>query len=185
MNIKLIAAAGFAFMLPLSAAHAQKTVTTKRGGTASSSVVQKGNSVAAVGTATSSRGNTVSGVATATKTKTGTVDSATVTGPKGGTTSATGTTTNNGTSTTANGTVTGPQGKSKSGTVTVPKSGQRRSPNKLAGLRARAALRAALFWCNGRPGTLPRSIYPYLILKELGVLYISFFLHHFRGTHFY
>ncbi len=120
MKMKLIAAAAIALMLPLSSAYAQKTVTGRRGGTASSKVTQTGSTLNASGKATGARGNSVSGTATVKKTRTGTTGSGSVTGPKGGTSTVKGTTTNNGTSTTANGTVSGPRGKSKTGTVTVP-----------------------------------------------------------------
>jgi two-component system sensor histidine kinase CpxA len=121
MNMKLTAAAGIVLLLPLTLAHAQKTVTGRHGSTATSTVTRNGATVHASGTATGARGNTASGSATATRTRTGTTDTGTVTGPKGGTSTVSGTTTNNGTSTTANGTVTGPRGNSKTGTVTVPR----------------------------------------------------------------
>ena len=82
--------------LSFTHAHAQQSVTTRRGGTASGSVTQTRNTATATGTATSARGKTVSGSATATKTLTGTTGSATVTGPKGATSTASGSVVSNG-----------------------------------------------------------------------------------------
>jgi hypothetical protein len=63
--------------------YGQKTVTTKRGGTATATVTQKGKTATGTLTATSAKGETVDGTGSVTASKTGATEQGTVTGPKG------------------------------------------------------------------------------------------------------